>query len=182
MEQRTDDDAFALPHLLARGMGGVARRHADDADLGRGHAAALAARPARHRRRSRRFICRCRACCRSTSRRRSGCSARSSASSAPRTPRCPTSSASPARSRSASRPPRACCRRCSRAGRTCRRSISSPPTAFFSQRGARTRRPDGEEGLSGELRPAGAAALSLRHQGRAAAGARAGLFASRSTT
>ena len=43
--------------------------------------------------------------------------------------KCPTSSASPARSRSASRPPRACCRRCWRAGRTCRRSISSPPTA-----------------------------------------------------
>ncbi len=42
-------NAFALPHVLARGMGGVARRHADDADLGRGRAAALAARPARHR-------------------------------------------------------------------------------------------------------------------------------------
>ena len=38
--------------------------------------------------------------------------------------RCPTSSGSPARWRSASRPPRACCRRCWRAGRTCRRSIS----------------------------------------------------------
>ena len=45
------------------------------------------------------------------------------------TARCPTSSASPARSRSASRPPRACCRRCWRAGRTRPRSISSPPTA-----------------------------------------------------
>ena len=41
-------NAFALPHVLARGMGGVARRHADDADLGGGHAPALAARPARH--------------------------------------------------------------------------------------------------------------------------------------
>ena len=39
---------LALPHLHARGMGGVARRHADDADAGRGQPAALAARPARH--------------------------------------------------------------------------------------------------------------------------------------
>ena len=38
--------------------------------------------------------------------------------------------------------------------------------------------PDAEEGLSGELRPADAAVVSERHQGRAAAGARAGLFAS----
>ena len=39
-----------------------------------------------------------------------------------------------------------------------------------------------KKGFPGELRPAGAAALPVRHQGRAAAGARAGLFASRSTT
>ena len=49
----------------------------------------------------------------------------------------------------------------------------------LSQRRAGARRADGEEGLSGKLRPAGAAALPLRHQGRAAAGARADLFASR---
>ena len=48
----------------------------------------------------------------------------------PRTARCPTSSASRARSRSANPPPRACCRRCWRAGRRGPRSISSPPTAF----------------------------------------------------
>ena len=42
---------------------------------------------------------------------------------------------------------------------------------------ARPRRPDGEKGLSGKLRPAGAAAFPLRHQGRAAPGSRAGLFA-----
>ena len=47
-----------------------------------------------------------------------------------------------------------------------------------AERGARARRADGEEGLSRELRPAGAAALSLRREGRAAAGARAGLLAS----
>ena len=111
-------------------MGGAARRHADDADLGRGRRGCARCTTGSTWRRSRRSICRCRACCRSTWRRRSGCSSRSSASSAPRTPRCLTSSASPARSRSASRPPRACCRRCWRAGRTCRRSISSPPTAF----------------------------------------------------
>src|SRR5262245_8442969 len=39
---------FALPHLLAGGMGGKARRHADDAQSGRGNAAAFAARPPRH--------------------------------------------------------------------------------------------------------------------------------------
>src|SRR6266851_3707084 len=38
--------------------------------------------------------------------------------------------ASPARSRSANRPPRACSRRCWRAGPIRRRSSSSPPTAF----------------------------------------------------
>ena len=48
-----------------------------------------------------------------------------------------------------------------------------------SQRGAGARRPDGEEGLSGKLRPADAAALSRRREGRAPAGARAGLLASR---
>ena len=47
----------------------------------------------------------------------------------------------------------------------------------LSQRGARARRPDGEKGLSGELRPAGAAALPVRNQGRPAPGARAGLLA-----
>ncbi len=63
-------------------------------------------------RRWRRSICRCRGCCRCMWRRRSACSSRSSASSPPKTPRCLTSSASPARWRSANRPPRACCRRC----------------------------------------------------------------------
>ena len=48
----------------------------------------------------------------------------------------------------------------------------------FSERGARTRRPDGEEGLSGKLRPVRAAALPHRREGGPAAGARAGLFAS----
>jgi len=48
-----------------------------------------------------------------------------------RPPRCRTSSGSAARSRPANRPPRACCRRCSRAGLTCPKSISSPPTVFF---------------------------------------------------
>ena len=48
----------------------------------------------------------------------------------------------------------------------------------LSQRGSRPRRPDGEEGVSGKLRPAGFVALSLRHQSRPASGARAGLFAS----
>ena len=47
-----------------------------------------------------------------------------------------------------------------------------------SQRGARAARPDAEKGLSGELRPADAAVVPERHQGRAAAGAGAGLFAS----
>ncbi len=47
----------------------------------------------------------------------------------------------------------------------------------LSECGARPRRPDGEERLSGKLRPAGVAALSVRHQGRPAPGARAGLFA-----
>ena len=53
---------------------------------------------------------------------------------------------------------------------------------LYPQRRARPRRPDGEEGLSGKLRSAGAAALSVRHQGRPPPGARAGLFASRSMT
>ena len=48
----------------------------------------------------------------------------------------------------------------------------------LSQRGAGARRPDGEEGLSGELRPAGAAALPDRREGGKASGARAGLLAS----
>ena len=48
----------------------------------------------------------------------------------------------------------------------------------LSQRRARARRPDGEEGLSGKLRPAGAVALPHRREGRAAAGAGADLFAS----
>ena len=42
--------ALALSHLLARRMGVVARRHADDARAGRDRPAALAQRPARHRR------------------------------------------------------------------------------------------------------------------------------------
>ena len=40
--------SFALPHAVARRVGGAARRHADDADGGRGDARALAARPPRH--------------------------------------------------------------------------------------------------------------------------------------
>ena len=55
--------------------------------------------------------------------------ARRRSSSASKTTRCPSSSASPARSRSASRPPRASLRRCSGAGRRRPRSTSSPPTA-----------------------------------------------------
>ncbi len=116
--------------FTARRMGGAARRHADDADAGRGDAAALAARPARHeggRGDLPAAVAAAVALCRGDA------AAVPRAAALPRhrgQPRCPTSSASPARSRSASRPPRACCRRCSRAGRTCRRSISSPPTAF----------------------------------------------------
>src|SRR6187455_650304 len=48
-------------------------------------------------------------------RRRSDCSSCSSTSSARQKPRCPTSSALRARSRSENRPRHACCRRCSRA-------------------------------------------------------------------
>ena len=81
-------------------------------------------------RRSSRSICRCRACSRFMSRRRRACSRRRSASLAPRTARCPISSALPARSRPASRRQRAFCRRCCRAGRTRRRSSSSPRMAF----------------------------------------------------
>ena len=121
--------ALALPHLLARRMGVVARRHADDAAAGRDRPAALAQRPPRHRRGRGNLSAAVAAPLASTWRRPSACTRRSSASSAPRTPRCPTSSASAARSRSASRPRRACCRRCSRAGPTCPRSTSSPPTA-----------------------------------------------------
>ena len=47
-----------------------------------------------------------------------------------------------------------------------------------SERRARAAGPDAEEGLSGELRPADAAGVPQRHQGRTAAGAGAGLFAS----
>ena len=43
-----DDNLSPYRTFSARGMGGAARRHADDADLGGGDAAALAARPARH--------------------------------------------------------------------------------------------------------------------------------------
>ncbi len=58
-----------------------------------------------------------------------GCSARPSASCWPsRSTRCPTSSAWRARSRSASRPRRACSRRCCRAGPTRPRCSWSPPT------------------------------------------------------
>ena len=49
----------------------------------------------------------------------------------------------------------------------------------LSECGAGARRPDGEEGLSGKLRPAGTAALPVGHQGRTAADARADLFAHR---
>ena len=125
--------ALALPHLLARRMGGAARRHADDAAAGRDRPAALAQRPARHRRGRGNLPAAVAAPVACTWRRPSACTWRSSASSAPRTPRCPTSSASAARSRSASRPRRACCRRCWRAGPTCPRSISSPPTAFSTR-------------------------------------------------
>src|SRR6185312_4638541 len=48
----------------------------------------------------------------------------------------------------------------------------------LSQRGSRTRRPDGEEGFSGKLRSAGTAALSHRRKGRPPPGARADLFTS----
>ncbi len=51
--------------------------------------------------------------------------------SAPRTRKCPTSSALAARSPAENRRPRAFCRRCSRAGRHSRRSISSPPPTDF---------------------------------------------------
>ncbi len=47
-----------------------------------------------------------------------------------------------------------------------------------SERGAGARRPDAEKGLSGELRSSGAARFSVGHQGRAPAGACAGLLAS----
>ena len=114
MEQRTRRSPLALPHVLARGMGGEARRHADDADAGGGDAAALAARPARHERGRGDLPAAVAAAVALCRRRRSGCSRRSRASSAPRTARCRTSSASRARWRWASRPPRACCRRCSK--------------------------------------------------------------------
>ena len=121
---------FALPGVPAGQVGGLARRHADDAYAGRGDPAALAARPARHARGGGDLSAAVAAACRSMWRRPSGCSAPSSASSAPRTARCPTSSAWPARWRSANRPPRACCRPCWPAGPTRPRSISSPPTGF----------------------------------------------------
>src|ERR1700721_1029621 len=47
---------------------------------------------------------------------------------APKTPRCRTLLVLLVRSPSASRPPRACCRRYWRVGRMCPRSVSSPPT------------------------------------------------------
>ena len=50
---------------------------------------------------------------------------------------------------------------------------------LLPERRARARRPDGEEGLSGELRPADAAALPRRREGRPPPGARADLLASR---
>ena len=116
----TDDGLLALPRLLAREHG---RRLRDDTPMtltaDEVDAAALAARPARHRRGRGHLpaaVAPALALCRGDA---AAVSSRSSASSAPTTPRCPTSSASPARSRSASRPPRACCRRCWRAGRTC---------------------------------------------------------------
>src|SRR6266850_8400597 len=53
-EKKTSDGTahrrrpLALWYLLARPMGGVARRYADDAHRRRGHAGALAARSPRH--------------------------------------------------------------------------------------------------------------------------------------
>ena len=130
MEQRTEE---VLSPYRTFSRAEWAAKRADTPmtlDAGGGDAPALAARPARHEGGRGHLPAAVAAAVALRRRRPSACSARSRASSAPKTPRCPTSSASRARWRSASPPPRACCRRCWRAGRTCRRSISSPPTAF----------------------------------------------------
>ena len=73
---------------------------------------------------------------------------------------------SPARSRSASRRRRACCARCSRRWpNTPKVELDRHRRLPAAQRGAGARRPDGAQGLPGELRPAGAARLPQRHQG-----------------
>ena len=130
MDQRTAPDVSPYRVFSRARVGQAARRHADDARAGGSCRGCIRCTTGSTFPRSRKFICRCRGCSRSMSRRRSACFARSKAFSAPKTPRCPTSSASAARSRSANRRRRACCRRCWRAGRTCPRSISSPPTVF----------------------------------------------------
>ena len=87
--------------LHARGMGDAARRHAADADRRRSRRGCARSTIRIDWTRSRRSICRCRACSRSMSRRRRGCSAPRALPRHATARRCPTSSASPAASRSA---------------------------------------------------------------------------------
>ena len=118
MDIRAPEQQYNPYRIFSRdAVGASARRHADDAGAGRVRPAALAARPPRHEGSRGHLsaavapavdLCRCDA---------APVSARSASSSASASARCPTSSALPARSRSASRPRRACCRRCWRAGR-----------------------------------------------------------------
>ena len=160
------------------GVGGIARRHADDPDAGRGQPAALAARPPRHE----------------------GGRGHLSAAVAAVVALC---RGDPAPAPGAAALPRqrgrqdALRHRRRRLG--CGRQVDHRARAAgaagaldqcaegrpdhhrrvpAAERGAGARRPDGEEGLSGELRPAGAAGVSLRRKGRPASGACAGLFAS----
>ena len=102
---------FALSLLLRPRMGELPRRQADDADRGRRHRGCGAQRSDRARRGASGSTCRCRACS----------TLYVEATQALFTPapallqrrraaRCPSSSASPARWRSASRPPRASCK------------------------------------------------------------------------
>ena len=171
-------NTVALPHVRARGVGGVARGHADDADLRRGHAPALAARPARHQG-SRGHL--------------SGAVAAALAlrgGDAAAVPRAGTLPRHRGRQDAVHHRRRRLggggqihhrARAASLAGALAERAEGRPHhhrRLPLSERDPRARRPDGEEGLSGKLRPAGAVTLSHRREGRPQTCACAGLFAS----
>ena len=183
MEQRIDDGLSPYRTYSRGGMGGAARRHADDADAGRGDAAALAARPARHEGGRGDLSAAVAAALALRRGDAAAVHARSSASSAREDDKMPyiigvAGSVAVGKSTTA----RVLQALLARWPNVPKVDLVTTDGFLLPNAVLRARRPDGEEGLSGELRPAGAAALPLRREGGPPSGARADLLASRSMT
>src|SRR6266550_4973056 len=157
---------LALSNFSARRMGGAARRHADDPDPDRGRGTALTQRPPRHERGRGNLPA---AVAAALALRGDHATTVSRPAELPWHRGYETSLHHRSGRLGGSRQVDHGARAQGAAGALAERAACGPPhyrRLPLSKRRARTRRVDGEEGLSRELRPAGAAALPHRRQSR----------------